>query len=211
MRGGARGRGPGSLPLLLLLTTWAAVLSVEVWFRLPGTVAAPPLPPQRLDLGGQTYRRGAPLPIREPSIDLASGASAVRRWDVPYDAAAAAIGVPQRFRLIHIQGSGTGRSDRLQVPKIRSWLGDQGRRWGTSGCLVRDPDGRPRLITTTASWDRWQDRRPPRPMAGRWLGWLAGLRPIEQVDCLWLSSGGGPFGARALAQLADQLGAAVPR
>ncbi len=79
---------------------------------------AAPLPPPLLELERRTYHRGDSLPIPQPVKILESGAAAVRRWDVAYRAARAPAGTPATFRLVWIQGSGTGRSGKLQLNSL---------------------------------------------------------------------------------------------
>jgi hypothetical protein len=186
---------------LAVLALWAMVLTVETAMRPPGMLWGRPEPPQRLQLDGVSYERQPGGLSQRKSQTLPSSAMLVRHWVSNYRRVGAA-GAPIRagaavdLQLAFIEAKGSGRANRLPVHRIRQWMADLDRDSGVKlegvgGCLAMDPKGGVVLIENEAQWNQITNEGRKR---GRMADpmkiplWLAGLRGIEEVNCLWVRS-----------------------
>lgn len=170
-----RPRGGWARTVLLALTAWGVVLSVETLFRQPGFGRHLALP-DRLERAGRHYLRSpaARDPGRPPE-----GLTLLAQAD--YREPGVATGDPIRLRLLTLASTGMGVS--MPVKAIGpSLLGE-----GSQGsCVILDRKGQPLTrLSTEAEWQEWMARRRPGP--GGLVAWLAGLRPYRANTCLWES------------------------
>lgn len=187
---------------LSVLALWAMVLTVETALRPPGMLWSRPEPPRRVQLDGVSYERQPGAPSQRKSQPLPSSAMLVRHWVANYrrvGAAAAPIraagGVD--LQLAFIEAKGSGRANRLPVHRIRQWMADLDRDSGVKlegagGCLAMERNGRVVLIENEAQWNQMMNEGIRRSSMGDLTKiplWLAGLRGIEEVNCLWVRSG----------------------
>lgn len=155
---------------LAVLVGWAALLSVETWFRSPGVVRPEPFPAQ-LTHQGRLYARTAPAPdakhlpndlvALEAADYLAPGRPRLAvRWltlpssgrgvDFPLEKVAAAVLGPGATGFCQLaSGPGTG------APPLRT-------------------DGQLRAALEATA-----------PRGPQWWLWAAGLRPYQHNTCLW--------------------------
>lgn len=181
---------------LSFLALWAIVLSLESWFRPPGSIRAARLPPQRLVLDGVIYERDPAVEQRRAVRSLPSAAALVRHWTVSYrrrsgpamDAAgelrAAAHPAPTVLHMAYIQATGSGKANRLPIGRIEQWMGELA---DVSGCVISRDSEPARLLESSNRHDT-TTLEPPREDPWRIPLWLLGLQGIEEVNCVWIGS-----------------------
>lgn len=169
----ARPAAPGDrarTAALALLAGWAAVLSIESWFRSPGVDQPPPLPDQLLHQG-RLHRRTAPRPDRQ------------RLPEQLVTLAAADYVSPGRPRLavrwLTLPSSGRGVVFPLEqvAPAV---LGPGAR--GSCQIAAAPGTAAPQLRTSRQLRAALEATAP---RGGQWWLWVAGLRPFQRNACLW--------------------------
>jgi hypothetical protein len=185
---------------LSLLALWAVILSVESFFRSPGAILTRAQPPRRILLNGALYERlgdTKATPRQSKKIEtLPNSTFLVRHWLVNYRRVSPIAGPHSAaggsdLQLAFIEAKGTGRAGVLPMNRVLGWMAaERGGLEGPGGCLVRGED-RVVLVERQEEWDRLmalrRDRRSVAESAKIPL-WLAGLRGIEEVNCLWIQS-----------------------
>jgi hypothetical protein len=154
--------------VLAVLAAWAAVLSLETWFRPPGwSGGAPPLP-ATLPRQGRIWPR---MPASPLAGELPEGVVLLEGADYG----------PIRVRRLGLPSSGSGVH--MPVAAIGPTVLGPG---GRGRCVVLAADGTiERELPTAAAWERWMRGRAASGK-GR-VAWLAGLRPYRANVCLWES------------------------
>lgn len=160
---------------LALLAGWAAVLSVESWFRAPGMERPAPFPEQLLH-EGRLYERRPAAPEVKP---LPSGLLILEAADY------LAPGRP-RLALRWLTLASSARAINFPLEKVAPAVLGPG---ATGFCqlALRPGTDAPRLRTERQLVEALKATSPRG--RERWL-WLAGLRPYRSNACLW--TGWGP-------------------
>ncbi len=167
------------LILLVALAGWAALLSLESWFRPGGFLTKAGLP-ERLERDGLIWQRRSSTTV--PSGPLPEGVVLLEQADyLPVSTGAQTLTRPIHLRRLSLTTSGTGVD--LPVEAIGPALLGAG---GKGRCVVLDARGA--IVTelpTGEAWAAWI--APQRPTRYEILSWLAGLRPFRANGCLWES------------------------
>ncbi|KMM17587.1 hypothetical protein [Synechococcus sp. GFB01] len=174
------------LAVLAALTGWAALLSVESWFRPAGLSLQGGLP-DRLEWLGRSYRRvGGPPPSASLAKRLPRSFLVLDASDYRSIAASDAgrSGAPTDLRLELLVSTRSGWSGAIPVDQIAR----SGSERAQSGrCVILDESFR--VKQELRSSEEWQRFHGPGPSAGtNPLVWLAGLRPYRVNSCLWLEA-----------------------
>lgn len=170
---------------LWMLAIWAVALSLESWFRTPGSFWAGRLPPQRLVLDGALYERDPALRQRKAVRTLPSSAALVRHWMVSYRRrSGGASGAPGVLHMARIQATGSGRANRLPIRRIDQWMGNLA---AVRGCVIGN-GGEPVKLLEIGDGPASITLAHPEGRHWRIPLWLLGLRGIEEVNCLWIGS-----------------------
>lgn len=177
------------LALLAVLTGWAALLSVESWFRPAGLSLQDGLP-DRLEWLGRSYRRvGGPPPTsslrkRLPRSFLVLDAGDYRLIPASDDGAS---GAPKDLRLELLVSTRSGWSGAIPVDQIPLSSADP----ATLGrCIILDSEFRVKQeLRSSEEWQRFHGYGPADRI--RPLTWLAGLGPYRVNSCLWLEAPAG--------------------
>ncbi len=184
------------------MVIWSMLLTVETWFRSPGSLAGRTQPPSRFELDGVTYERIGTAKGKDVK-ELPSSAFLTRHWQVGYRRIPIQNGGSARDKaesqptpsshqqdsvdllLADIEATGSGKANRLPIGRVEAWMEED---QGQSGrCVLLDSQGQVHVLEA-ADPDSHVMVAPRTSGPLRQAAWISGLRAIEDVRCVWVSS-----------------------